>query len=154
MYLVQFDCDLFMVIRIKEEIGGDYLGSDSESSYRSDEGGFDYGPVSDWSYHTEGFTVYILDHKSKSWEEIEDLDNLIAFVSENYSRGVSLALDKCLKRNCIYFTDDAAEFWLSKSNCGGLDMGIYDNKSTQKWQLYDGDMCTSLYPSIWFIPHF
>ncbi|KAK9670063.1 hypothetical protein RND81_13G174400 [Saponaria officinalis] len=154
MYLVQFDRDLFIVLRFKEEIGGDYLGSDSESSYHGDEGGFDYLPVSDWSYNTQGFIVFIFDHISKSWEEIEDLDNLIAFVGENYSTGVLLALDKCLKRNCIYFTDDAAEFWTVKSNCGGLDMGIYDNKSGQKWQLYDGDMCASLYPSIWFIPHF
>ncbi|KAK9669968.1 hypothetical protein RND81_13G167100 [Saponaria officinalis] len=149
MNLVQFDCDLFVVLRFKEELGGD-VGSDGELlAYTSD------GDDNECSYHTYAFGVFKIDHKSKSWEEIEDLDNLTLFVGDNYSMGVSRTLAKCLKRNCIYFTDDTAEFWsLAKSSCGGLDMGIFDNKSGQKWQLYDGDMCPSLYPSIWFIPHF
>ncbi|KAK9740558.1 hypothetical protein RND81_03G044500 [Saponaria officinalis] len=147
IYLVQSGCDLLMVLRFTTNS----LRSDDEIDL--DEYGLD--DSDDFTYHTFGFKVFKLDHKHKIWEQIKDLDNVALFVGENYSISISLTLANCLESNCIYFTDDEAEYWVWNPKVAGQDMGIFDNKCGQIWQIYDvDDISSSIYPPIWFIPQF
>ncbi|KAK9741526.1 hypothetical protein RND81_03G112100 [Saponaria officinalis] len=144
IYLAQSYFDLLMVLRYRD----DALISDE-----SDLDGNDLHNLDNFPYITIVFKVFKLDHKHKSWVEIEDMNDVALFVGDNYSMCVSPTLVKCFKPNCIYFNDEAANYWCWDARAVGQDMGIFDTKYGQRWQFYRGDdISSSIYPPVWFIP--
>ncbi|KAK9741517.1 hypothetical protein RND81_03G111700 [Saponaria officinalis] len=144
IYLVQSHFDLLMVLRYKD---GALISNESDLD------GNDLHNLDNIPYITIVFKVFKLDHKHKSWEEIEDMDDVALFVGDNYSMCVSPTLFKCFKPNCIYFNDDEANYWCCDARAIGQDMGIFDIKCGQRWQFYRGDdISSSIYPPVWFIP--
>ncbi|KAK9705975.1 hypothetical protein RND81_07G096600 [Saponaria officinalis] len=122
-YLIQSGSDFLMVIR------------DREVAIKSNYYSFNYNIV----YQTNIFKIYKLDPKDKIWEETKDVGSVALFVGCNYSMSVSVSEFKCLRPNCIYFTDDEDNFWDKMTDFGGHDMGVYDIKSGEICRFYEGD---------------
>ncbi|XP_074289411.1 F-box protein SKIP23-like [Silene latifolia] len=133
-YLVQSGGELIMVIRYKEEVG-DGVAYDLDIVYRT--------------YFF--FEVFKLNPTNKLWEEIEELCGLTLLVGCNSSMCVSSG--KYLQESCIYFTDDENTFWHKPKEFGGHDMGVFDMKTGEIDEFYEGDDMRSLIsPPTWFIP--
>ncbi|XP_074289459.1 putative F-box protein At5g55150 [Silene latifolia] len=115
VYLIQSGSDLLMVVRYKENVMNEL-----DTNY-------DYDII----YRTIYFQVYKLNPKEKKWEYIEDLGDVMLFVGDNSSMSTLLVHNKCLQRNCIYFTDDESVEWPMVTEGGGHDMGVYDIKYGQ-----------------------
>ncbi|XP_074289460.1 F-box protein SKIP23-like [Silene latifolia] len=137
VYLIHSGSDLLMVVRYKENVMNEL---DTHYDY-------------DIIYRTIYFQVYKLNPKERKWEYIEDLGDVMLFVGDNSSMSTLLVHDKCLQRNCIYFTDDESVEWQMVTEGGGHDMGVYDIKYGQVRRFYEGvDLRSSFCPAIFFIP--
>ncbi|KAL9230273.1 hypothetical protein vseg_005647 [Gypsophila vaccaria] len=136
-YFVRSGRDFLMVIRSKRSV----LNSNNND--------YDYDIV----YETVEFEVHKLNPKDKRWEETKDLGDMALFVGCNYSMAISVTTAKCLRPNCIYFTDDEADHWTIPTELGGHDMGVYDINSSEINRFYEGaDTRSSVCSPIWFIP--
>ncbi|XP_076953608.1 putative F-box protein At5g55150 [Bidens hawaiensis] len=87
------------------------------------------------SYRTSRFKCFVLDIDDGKWWETTSLENKAIFVGFNSSFAINVGfasdLAECVKRNCIYFTDDLYEPYRGLPDGGGGDVGIYDMFSGQ-----------------------
>ncbi|KAK9668704.1 hypothetical protein RND81_13G079700 [Saponaria officinalis] len=140
IYLVQSSSfGLLMVLRLRYKVDLRNLVDDVSDA--------------DYVYPTHYFEVYIHDPKEKRWVKIDDLGDMALFVGGNASMSVSVAHATSLQRSCIYFTDDDYDYWEMRGKPSGRNMGVYDLKSDQVWQFYEGDDTFSEFcPPTLFIP--
>ncbi|KMT16001.1 hypothetical protein BVRB_3g051830 [Beta vulgaris subsp. vulgaris] len=79
-------------------------------------------------WNTLSFQLFELDVDTGKARQVKNIGNRALFVGYNSTFFVeaSSASDKrgC-RPNCIYFTDDNMEYWLSSFEGGGMDMGIF-----------------------------
>ncbi|XP_074289468.1 uncharacterized protein LOC141614620 [Silene latifolia] len=138
-YLVQSGSDLLAVSRFNRQVL-----IDDDIVYNVD-----------YFWRTNDFKVYRFKTEDKSWEKIEDLGEVALVVGGNSSMCVSVTHTNGLQPNCIYFTDDLDMCWLSVTKPGGHYTGVFDVKSHEIRQFYEGDdMHSSFAPPILFIPQF
>ncbi|PIA26212.1 hypothetical protein AQUCO_09600040v1 [Aquilegia coerulea] len=129
-YLVEFSGDLCMVERA-------FKGIDADT------------PSYDYHNETTYFVVHKFDFYSKTWTEVEDLGDHALFLGNNTSFAVSTSDYPEFRGNCIYFTDDHADFY-EKKFC---DMGIYDIKHDMVESFYFDDHQLSKFSRpVFFMP--
>ncbi|XP_052520145.1 uncharacterized protein LOC128071305 [Budorcas taxicolor] len=75
-------------------------------------------------YKTEGFTVFEVNIEDGTSVEVKDLGNKALFLGYNSSFSIECSDFNNCKPNCIYFTDDSMDIYLSFEEGGGKDMGI------------------------------
>ncbi|KAL3837966.1 hypothetical protein ACJIZ3_022557 [Penstemon smallii] len=113
----------------------------------------------DRPYHyTTGFSILRLeecygDRSSHEYPykmtQVDSLEDNTLFVG--YNASISLPSSKCVKANCIYFSDDNAEPYSTQPYGGGHDTGIFEVESGSITLHYASKFMSHLTPPIWFI---
>jgi hypothetical protein len=133
LYLVESAKKLLVVSRIR-------LVIQEEEEEEASAGG---------SYLFRVFEVVIGTKSNSRIEEVESLGNRALFLGSNSSFSIEASKDFECKPNCIYFTDDFPEYYYSKPDGGGKDMGIYNLEDGSIEKHYKGNSCCFITPPIW-----
>ncbi|KAL3837902.1 hypothetical protein ACJIZ3_022493 [Penstemon smallii] len=121
--------------------------------------GFDYEEDIDrLFYYTSGFSIFKLEecHGERSshnypyrMTRIDNLGDKSLFVG--YNASVLLPSSRCVKANCIYFSDDNLVLYSEQPYGGGHDTGIFDVESGSISLHYASNFMSHITPPIWFI---
>lgn len=106
-------------------------------------------------YRTTRFDVFKLEKRSLvngqiNWSIVESLRNQVLFVGPNHSFALSADVFPQFRSNCIYFTEDYLEGYISRPYGRGChDTGVYslDDRSVESFYLNAPYWQT---PPIWF----
>ncbi|KAL5720037.1 hypothetical protein ACHQM5_012748 [Ranunculus cassubicifolius] len=99
----------------------------------------------------KGFKVYRLNFAEKKWDELKNLGEFSLFLGRNTSISV-LSSNKCIKKNCIYFTDDYPRAWRVSDTMAGRAMGVFDMETNIIQPHYKGVSTSRYSPPIWLVP--
>ncbi|PWA57807.1 hypothetical protein CTI12_AA405710 [Artemisia annua] len=99
------------------------------------------------TYKTKRFLLFAYDLEDEGWSIVNDLGKKTLFVGHNSSFWIEDATG-VIKRNCIYYTDDADLLYYATKRGGG-DMGIYHLSDGTIEPHFNGESCHFLTPPMW-----
>ncbi|KAJ4719044.1 F-box protein [Melia azedarach] len=104
---------------------------------------------SKFNYRCTGFQVFRVELSTNSWTMVKDIGNIALFLGHSSSFCIKADISRCIKANCIYFTDDCQEAYWDVRKGGGKDTGIYNIQDDTFLPYSWGISCNRLNPPMW-----
>ncbi|KAL5707164.1 SWR1-complex protein 3 [Ranunculus cassubicifolius] len=157
-YLVEVSGDLYFVERLfasndtSDYDDDDFSDDDNDDDCCDHDGSRNHNEEDidcDFYYYTQHFSVLKFDFNAMKWTTVESLGNHAIFVGTNSSFSISTSQYPNFRGNCIYFTDDHTECYISDF----CDMGVYDisKKCFEPLYVSDGEFSKFSRP-LFFMP--